>query len=90
MRGNLLTVKGLSFQMLSFYSQSFCFGLQMKSFVLQRKYYFEDKRIRIQKLGYKNHAKKNMKKVVKKEIKNDVKNYVKKDVKNVVKNWDNF
>ena len=43
MRGNPLTVKGLSFQMLPFYCQSISFGLEMKSFVIQRKYNFEDK-----------------------------------------------
>ena len=47
MRGNPLTVKGLSFQMLFFYCQSISFGLEMKPFVIQRKYNFEDKRKKI-------------------------------------------
>ena len=44
MRGNHLIVKGLSFQMLYFYCQRISFGLEMKSFVVQRKHNFEDKR----------------------------------------------
>ena len=47
MGGNRLKVKGLSFQMLSLYSQSISFGLEMKSFVVKRKYNFEDKRRKI-------------------------------------------
>ena len=47
MRGNPLTVKGLSFQILSFYCQSMAFGLEIKFFVLQRKHNFEDKRKKI-------------------------------------------
>ena len=43
MKGNPLTVKGLPFQILSFYRQSISFDLEMKSFVVQRKYNFEDK-----------------------------------------------
>ena len=46
-RGNFLTVKGLSFQMLSFYWQSISFGLEMKFFVVQRKCNFENKRKQI-------------------------------------------
>ena len=42
MRGNPLTAKGLSFQMLPFYCQGISFGLEMISFVVQRKYNFED------------------------------------------------
>ena len=42
MRGNPLTVKRLSFQMLFFYCQSISFGLQMKSLVVQRKYNIDD------------------------------------------------
>ena len=44
MRGNPLAVKRLSFQMLTIYCQSISFGLKMKSFVVQSKYNFEDKR----------------------------------------------
>ena len=44
MRRNPLTVKGLSFQILSFHCQSISSDLEMKSFVVQRKYNFEDKR----------------------------------------------
>ena len=44
MRGNPSTVKGLSFQILSFYCQCIFFGLRMKSFVVQWKYNFEDNR----------------------------------------------
>ena len=40
MRINPLTVQGFKFQMLSFYWQSFSFGLKMKSFVVQGKYNF--------------------------------------------------
>ena len=47
MRRNPLTVGGLSFQMLSFYCQSISFGLEMKSFIVQRKYNFQDKRKKI-------------------------------------------
>ena len=47
MRGNPLTVKGLSFQMMSFYCQGISFGLGMKFFVVQRKYNFEVKRKKI-------------------------------------------
>ena len=46
-RGNPFTVKGLSFQILFFYYQSISSGLEMKSFVVQRKYNFEDKRKKI-------------------------------------------
>ena len=47
MRENPLSVKRSSFQMLSFYCQSISFGLQMKSFVVQREYNFEYKRKQI-------------------------------------------
>ena len=36
-RGNPLAVKRLSFQMLTFYSQSISFGLEMKFFLVQEK-----------------------------------------------------
>ena len=47
MRGNPLTVKGMSFQIMSFYGESIFFGLEMKYIVLQRKYNFEDKKKQI-------------------------------------------
>ena len=47
MKRNPLTVKGLSFQMLSFYCQSISFGLEMKSFIVKRKYNFKGKRKQI-------------------------------------------
>ena len=47
MRGNPLTVKALSFQMLSFYCQSISFSLEIESFVVQRKYDFKDKKKKI-------------------------------------------
>ena len=47
MRGNPLTVKGLSFQRLSFYCQSISFGLEMKSFIVRKKFNFEHKRKKI-------------------------------------------
>ena len=43
-KGNPLTVKGLSFQMLSFYCQIIFSCLEMKSFVVKKIYNFEDKR----------------------------------------------
>ena len=42
MRGNLLTFKGVLFKIISFYCQSISFGLEMKSFIVQRKYNFKD------------------------------------------------
>ena len=42
MRDNPLAVKRLSFQMLTFYCQSISFGLEMKSFLIQKKYNFEE------------------------------------------------
>ena len=46
-RGNHLKAKGLSFQILSYFCQSISFGLEMKYFVVQRKYNFEDERKKI-------------------------------------------
>ena len=46
MGGNPLTAEGL-FQMLFFYYQSISFGLEMESFVAERKYNFGDKRKQI-------------------------------------------
>ena len=47
MRGNPLTLKGLSFQMLSFLCQSISFDLEIKCFIVQKKYNFKDKRKQI-------------------------------------------
>ena len=46
-RGNPLTVEVFSFQVLSFYCQSLSFGLEIKSFVVWRKYNFDVKRKQI-------------------------------------------
>ena len=47
MRGNPLAVEQLSFQMLTFYCQSISFGLEMKSFLVQKNNNFEDERKKI-------------------------------------------
>ena len=47
MKRNPLAVKGFSFQMIFFYCENFSSALQVKSFVVQRKYNFEDKRKQI-------------------------------------------
>ena len=43
MKGNPSAVERLSFQMLTFYSQSISFGLEIKSFLIQKNNNFEDK-----------------------------------------------